>query len=257
MRYNHFPKLIVTLSALWLLSIIFFNSSSYALTYSDDFDDNFINSSFWRSSREGVGALPLVSQINHQLQITIPSTTSDIFGAGYISTRRYLGDFDAQVDFTIINLNTDNCGFSVNLRLLDIGACVRRCKTNSTEENYSSVLYPAYPQVPENINIPTGDFSGSLRMVRSGTTITNYFLGPSGWIEIGHCSDPRFADFAEFALDVTGSWFSADPHQEIKIAFDNFIFNYEPQPIPIPTAIILFGSGLFSLAGYEVKKRFS
>jgi len=73
----------------------------------DDFNDNKINSSLWKSYTVGSG--PTVAERNKRLEITFPANSSgDLFGAGYTTVCTLTGDFDIQVDYSLLTWPKEN-----------------------------------------------------------------------------------------------------------------------------------------------------
>ena len=84
--------------------------------------------------------------------------------------------------------------------------------TNAWGESYNSFIDPTFASAP------TTDTSGSLRLVRSGATMTSYYASGGGWI--GLASAPAQQTPAIVALSFKS--YNDFGHQAAQVAFDNF-----------------------------------
>ena len=85
-------------------------SSEVSTVFSDDFDDNVINSSIWTASVSGSG--PTIAEVNQRLEISLPGGSQDgsgsIFSANCTNRCTLSGDFDVQVDYQVMTWPTAN-----------------------------------------------------------------------------------------------------------------------------------------------------
>ncbi len=118
---------------------------------------------------------------------------------------------------------------SFNLKVWPLHNGVRVAMAASSASNGVSRLsasstdyYPAgeYYNFATAPGVTTGDLSGTLREVRSGTTATGYYFSGSTWISLGSTSsDTSDATFSIYAY----SYGTVFLHQEVKVFFSDFI----------------------------------
>ena len=186
----------------------------------DDFDDNQIDASLWSAYQGDPG--PTVSENNQSVEIAYPSQLEgELFGAGYVSVCQLTGDFDIQVDYRLLTWPSAN-GVRVAL-VTDTGSVERTSFGN----------FPDFPDEPREVYLTnfndevsgiteTTDISGKLRQVRSGNTLSGYYLVEGNWALIhtaeGTTNDTSFG-LASWSHDYA---FSGQP---VNVAFDNVIVN--------------------------------
>jgi Tol biopolymer transport system component len=194
--------------------------STPRLPYLDTFDGPQIDPFWGQPFVQGNG--PTVEQTNGQLEIGVPASTTNDPSAGYISAGvntqcRLNGDFDAQVDYRLLQwpatpmVNADFDTFSqangwqaYGLFVFDPGGLGTGVSTN----------FPG----PVNTYIPDASSSGTLRFSRSGDTLTTYRLVNGAWAPIQSILDTQ----TDVGLDLN-VFSNAAPgtHGDVKIAYDN------------------------------------
>jgi hypothetical protein len=181
----------------------------------DDFNTNTRNVDLWSIIHDGTGGF--VQWTNGRLEMTIAADGAPAPGSGsnigaHVGANCLLGgDFDAQVDYTLL---TWPAGDSVNVGMTAFftNGNIDRT-TNAFGEFYNSFLDPVFASVP------TLDQSGSLRLVRSGGTITSYYRSAGGdWVQLA--TAPAQQTTAIVALSFKS--YNDFGHQTAKVAFDNF-----------------------------------
>jgi len=188
----------------------------YLDTFSGDRIDPFWSLPFITGS--GVS----MTETNGQIEVPVPSTATVDPSLGYISLSMngqclLSGDFDIQVDYRLLNWPSPsgaNVGFSTfppdfssghGMFVFDPGG--------------GTGVSTGFPG-PLNTFIPTpGVLSGTLRLARTGATMTAYWFGPNGLTALQTTSDSTAATL--FGLNV----FSNIAHADVKVAFDNFRVN--------------------------------
>ena len=196
----------------------------------DDFNDNSINSDLWSEGQVGG---PAVNEINQRLEIFFPwNSAGEYFGAGYSSKCLLRGDFDIQVDFSLLDWpSVEQLGTGNGVR---IGLAVGEGESwwSVQREGYGSLTFdfPGYPREVYACDFagsvegiaPTGDMSGKLRLVRSGNTLTGYYFNSGSWVNVASgwvtTEDVSFSPTA---------WSHDDVFMDnnVLLAFDNFIVN--------------------------------
>jgi hypothetical protein len=132
--------------------------------------------------------------------------------AGVMSRCVLHGDFDAQVDYRLLDWPPSN-GVHVNFGTNFPQAVGRQ---NMAGE----LIFAWFP--PSVVNLPLNDLSGALRLVRRGRTISGYVRGRGGWKRLLTSDDPY--DDIRLQLSISsleGEW----AHRDVKVAFDNFRVN--------------------------------
>jgi hypothetical protein len=221
---------------------------AYTGTISDNFNDNNINTSLWQAFSSGTAS---VNEVNQQLEISLPGTSSG--EAGYVSRCALRGDFDMQVDFTLLNWPSGN-GTESGLELSTLPhrdnliAGVGRSNLSSIDSYLSEIIGPFFGFAP------TGDLSGKVRINRTGDTITSYYWDTVSlsWADILSHTDPVLAQDGVFDLVFGLNPDSMPGGFPVKMAFDNFQLQYDQLVcIPLPPTLLLLGSGLlgFGLPG--------
>jgi hypothetical protein len=187
--------------------------ASGAVPYLDSFDSTAIDGSFWLPNDNG----PSVDQTNGVLEIDVPADSEpDPSGhaivAGVMSRCALHGDFDAQVDYQLLDwppANGVHLNFGTNFPQ-GVG------RQNMAGE----LIFAWFP--PDVVNLPFGELSGSLRLVRRGRTISGYVRAPGGWRKLLIADDPYGDTRLQLSISsLAGEW----AHQEVRVAFDDFRIN--------------------------------
>ena len=214
----------------------------------DDFNDNAINPSCWTTLPSGFG--PTINETNQRLEMVFPANctsepVSGAFGEGYQSVCRLNGDFDMQIDYSLIDWPSENgvrIGFGVSEVPIELGvgcAPVERVSFGNNEHTGwpREVYLTEFSDGVKGVTA-TSDLSGKLRLVRAGTTLSGYYFSNGSWVLV-HSGPVTAADV--YIVIAAWSHNSIFADQGVKIAFDNFVVNQgdlscEPMPTPTPTA---------------------
>jgi len=178
----------------------------------DDFDANTRNVDLWSIIHDGTGGF--VQWTNSRLAMTIAgdgvADSNSSLGVHVGANCLLSGDFDAQVDYQLLTWPTGD-GINVGIQAFFTNGTVSR-STDSFGDSYNTFLDPIFNAVP------TQDQSGSLRLVRSGGTITSYYKSGGAWVQLATAP-------AQQTTAIVGLFFKSFGgfgHQTAKIAFDNF-----------------------------------
>ncbi len=124
------------------------------------------------------------------------------------------GDFDAQVDFTLLEWpQADN--IFVGLSAIYAGAAVGREDNSAWGDGYTSWVVPG-----TNGSIPLTDASGSVRIARVDGIATTYIWHRGARTRFASGSSTGAAVFGLQAMSSDGA--SSFGQQELKVGFDNF-----------------------------------
>lgn len=143
------------------------------------------------------------------------------FGARVTSVFLLQGDFDIQIDFSLLQWPLHN---GVRLAIAMTGHLyddygVERSSLSSSEPLGPGEVYVADFTGGPIVLVPTQDTTGSLRLVRVGATQTGYYLASGSWIPI--LTGP--ATTGELAIQLHAwSHDYAFQHQLVLAAFDDF-----------------------------------
>lgn len=233
----------------------------------DNFNSNIINSSTWNTAQAGFG--PSVSAVNQRIEVSFPTDSANdlslgIFGAGLSSRCTVKGDFDAQVDFRLLNWTFSN-GVRVGLASTPGAFFASAFSTTNPPFAVERISFGNpindFPGLPRESYLthfldgvqgvtPTSDLSGTLRLTRTGGLETGYYLTSGNWVMI----HTGAAITQDIHLNIVAwSHDYAFEHVFVKIAFDNFTLNrgtatcpaitLNPSSGPLGTKVVVQGSG--------------
>lgn len=181
----------------------------------DNFDDGVLDRAVWvRTASSGV----TVEERNQRLEMTIaPDALAEgdykLISGTYGTHCRFLGDFDARVEFELLEWPEAN-GTIVQLAawFQSFNAGVVRQSQLWTEE-YGSWLTRRARSSPSN------DTRGALRLRRVGDAVTTYFRRSADWYPLQTSSGFVGAPLVGIQSMSRDDWFADKP---VRIAFDNF-----------------------------------
>lgn len=184
-----------------------------AFPITDDFSANTRDVDLWSVIHDGTGGF--MHWRNGRLELSIaadgapaPATGTSI-GAHVGANCLLNGDFDVQVDYELLTWPPgDNVNVGINAFFTN-GTIDRT--TDAFGESYKSFVAPNFASAP------TTDTVGSLRLVRSGGTMTSYYRS-GGWVELA--SPPAQQTPAIVTLSFKS--YSDFGQQAAEVAFDNF-----------------------------------
>jgi len=140
----------------------------------------------------------------------VPGGPYDVIDGHYGTQCSFPGDFDARVDFELLDWPA-GAGVSVGLWAFFANAAVVRQASRQWGELYAAWVVPA------NGSTSLPDRSGSLRLARVDGTITAYFWHEGSWRTLVRGEDRGRA--------VLGPSLQGTPdfgHAAVEVAFDNF-----------------------------------
>jgi cytoskeletal protein RodZ len=191
------------------------------VTITDDFSGSSMNPQIWiLAPPEGTGVD--LAQTNGQLELTMqadatPNPQWNAMSAGYWTACTLGGDFDAQIDYTLLDWPAAN-GTVVALGVSwpGVGNVINlvRASRSSGQEDYTFAAPSG-----ESRTLDTTDESGGLRMTRVGALVTSYIRVGGRWESF---YSARYRGFVtlQFVLWASGSDFA---HKDVSVAFDNFV----------------------------------
>jgi hypothetical protein len=237
------------MTAILISGVLLNTANVYADSITDGFDTG-ISSLYWTQHTPG-GSSSIVGS-GGEVLMTQGNDAGGILGA-YLEFKYLLtGDFDARIDYRLINWPVNN-----QERIGIILAAPDGVSAIAAVERISDDGFVAGNEgylthfLNGTISVPTTDTAGTLRLTRTGDTVAGYYWSGSGWSLVNSYSS---------ALNNPGPsplylpiWWQAAPTVGVQIAFDNFFLDAPgttiPQ-VPVPAAIWLLGSGLIGLGGF-------
>ncbi len=163
--------------------LILAGAPAHAQVFVDNFNDNHIATDVWTVELYGYGAQ--LHEQNQRLEFFMPANASGgEFGARLISRFELRGDFDIRVNFDLLTWPLYN-GVRVAIGLTDANFDdygMERSSLSAIEPLGAHEVYVA--DFGPFVLVPTSDLSGSLRLVRSGSTQTGYFGSAGTWTPV-------------------------------------------------------------------------
>ena len=180
----------------------------------DDFGDPTLDPLTWSIWSAGTGSS--YAQTNGEAVFSIAGDVTfepKFHQAGInIGTKcRFPGDFDARVDFSLLQWPTGN-GATVSLVAYQTGLVDEVTRSTTTQ-------YDIYTAWPNQGTAPLADTSGSFRIARSNGIVRTYFWHRDQWHELG-----KLSISGEIWVGVS-IWTFANlwQQQPVSAAFDNFV----------------------------------
>jgi len=185
----------------------------------EDFNDNKIDSTVWVGGIVSSG--PQLAEESCQLEMTLPGTSiGDPFGVALMSKFLLRGDFDIRVDYHLLAWPYGN-GVRIGLSATSDNG-VERVSLGSQNDHpwaprevYATDFYDGPQGFTE-----TSDMDGSLRLVRSGSTLIGYRYESGQWSLIHAGPGPDF-DVPVLLHSWSHDWAFMD--WDVALAFDNFV----------------------------------
>lgn len=188
----------------------------------DDFNDNNTDVSKWVSESGSSGTE--IDEVNRRVEVSHSASASGyIFYSQYKSVCKLKGDFDIQVDYQLLQWPSSS-GIRVGLAVRDMSSSslptwtVERVSISEVESTVPKEVYLTNFNGAIRGLEGTQDPSGTLRLVRSGNTITGYSGSEALASGRATTNDVGFI-IASWGHDF---WFSGE---EIKVAFDDMKIN--------------------------------
>lgn len=193
-------------------------TSAFGQVFVDHFDSGVINTNVWSPyATSGPGFR--VAAASQRLEV---STGSGYGGAGLVTNASLSGDFDVQIDYSLLQWPSRN-DHGVRLVLTDAGVgvsggvAVLRYSSPDGKEGYA---FAPLSGVAAGYIVETSDTGGGLRVVRTGSRLTSYFRTGAGWRSIGSADVVTTPTRISIEIGTAGS--SAP---SASAAFDNFVVN--------------------------------
>lgn len=182
----------------------------------DNFDDGVRNGSFWHQIVTGTGIT--LTERNGRLEVEFAPDGAaggeyNVLGAHYGTQCRFLGNFDARVDYELLEWPATN-GVLVQLNawFTRRGAVAVGRQSQAWDEEYVTWADP------RSNSRPTLDNRGSLRIRRVGSIISTHYKSGRQWLSLGSARTDEAPMIGVQAM-TRDEWFADRP---VRVAFDNF-----------------------------------
>jgi len=194
-----------------------FGSVVVPLTMNDDFNDNVLDPTRWESYVDPAPSAGTVAETNQRLEVTL---NGGAVNAGIRSRCSVAGDFDVQVDFSLLNWPSNNRqGFSLEAEDLGQGQ-FGLFRVERFNEVGGDAYHMVFPNQAGDPTFPTTDTAGKLRLVRIGTTLSGYYHNGTNFVFINSAPVPTNPT----RIVLNGGLFRSDA-TPASFAFDNFKVN--------------------------------
>ena len=185
-------------------------------TLSDDFSESTPNDILWTTWAEGDGATYTLA--NGRLEFTLPTSAQpggryNMVGPSLGTRCRFGGDFDAQVDFELLEWPA---GAGVHMQLSswvfpNVNSSAGR-QINQFGDQYIGNINQSFTTVP------TRDAKGTIRLTRSRGVESAYYRSNGSWVLIQSGTARGQAQLGIQLFAMADEW----SRSEVKVAFDNF-----------------------------------
>jgi hypothetical protein len=190
----------------------------------EGFENNSYDQDFWFLSTQGTG--PTTAVANDLLKITIPANSNSgenpyPFGGQIGSKFELVGDFDVQVDYSLLDWPSPTgiqvgIGPRVYTGMFPAGVWLMNDPTYDPVQVYEAWLNG------DDFRTAAPGTSGKLRLQRLGNTISTYYYD-NGWQFLGSRTDTHFGPKCGLNLYVYSHNFQ---NKAVKVIFDNIIVTY-------------------------------
>jgi hypothetical protein len=183
---------------------------------SDDFGDSWMNSLKWHVIKTGTQVE--VAQKDGRLEIELgPGAVAggayNTIDGHYGTQCRFPSDFDARIDFTLLDWPSAN-GVFAGLNTFFADTAVGRQSSTEWGETYAAWV------IPNNGGVPgVTDTSGRIRIARTDGVISAYVMRRGSWFRLVSGRNTGTAIIGPQAT-ATDEGFG---HKPVRVAFDNFV----------------------------------
>jgi hypothetical protein len=191
----------------------------------DNFDDGVMDRTMWHDIITGTGVT--MAERNGRLEVSIAADATaggqyNVIDGHYGTQCRFLGDFDARVDFEVLDWPATNGVIVQLVAWFQSGgmAAGRQSQRWEQGEGYTSYS-PGW-----NAAFPSSDLRGSLRIRRQDLLSTTYYRTPGRWARLltfipsPNVRGPAAAPIIGLQAMSTNEAFADRP---VRVAFDNFV----------------------------------
>ncbi|MEW6660472.1 MAG: hypothetical protein AB1424_17640 [Thermodesulfobacteriota bacterium] len=209
-------------------------------TITENFTNNQYNTALWNLWNQGTGTTSQI--INDRFEVTVA-------GNGYAGFNGYgftlVGDFDMQVDFTLIDWPTDN-GTQLIIAPYNLAdtISVQLGRANApTDVNHKEQYFSIFSGNYNSTGVTGPSLSGTLRLLRTGNTMEVFYWDGSNWQSVGSATNASLGGRVGVGMNI-GPYANNYSGIPAKAAFDNIRITYTTlgpafQPGPGPVIMLL------------------
>lgn len=152
----------------------------------ENFNNNQYAQQYWWINSIGAGVDSTVA--NNRLEITLPVSTGGSLYMGMMGSNFALaGDFDMQVDFSLLNWPANNAS-QIGLSIDQANDCSIFRRSRGVNEGGGGEIY--FTMIKGQMSqVPASGSSGTLRMTRTGNTMAGYYWDGANWLLVGTGTD--------------------------------------------------------------------
>ena len=180
----------------------------------------------WGPYTEGTGASWALQ--NGRLEFTLPAggTTGGRYnqiGVAFGTQCRFNGDFDARVDYQLLNWPSGN-GSHMQFNAWVFPSPTSEASRSSTAsgEDYGGGV------AGTGRGVPTSDQNGALRLTRRNGVMTSYVQSGGKWVPLGSGKVPGQVMLGLQLFATSNDW----AHGDVSAAFDNFTLKAQNPSCP-------------------------
>ena len=203
-----------------IAGLAFARGSGSQAVFADSMRGRTIDAKFWDVSFAGQGSSATADGSGVELALSphaAPPAGSRLFYSRLASYCWLTGPFDIQVDYALRDWPPRN---GSTLQLSAAYADAARVSEPSGAEVYEAVSRPQTPGVGRyGHRLATRDTSGTLRLVRSGPTVTEYARQDGRWRRLLTAPVAPYSVYPLVQLSSTPSRFA---HREVRVSLSNF-----------------------------------
>jgi pimeloyl-ACP methyl ester carboxylesterase len=175
------------------------------------------NNSLWSEEGNPPGIGNVSYDSNQGLVLTLGAGNA---ARGIVSTCSVGGDFDVQVDYHLINWPAHN-PYGVRMGAADLGVGALG-EVGIVREGNLEFYTMVFGDTAVHTATTIGDALNTLRLVRTGSTLSGYFFRGGAWVQIGGTSGGASSNLTRFNLDVSTTNVLAPG---VQVALKNFKVN--------------------------------
>jgi len=224
------------LASLLLLAVALLTvAPSQGGTFTENFNNNQYNTKAWRIDNSGQSGVQ-TTVTNNRLEITLPASSGGSRYQGNMGSKFTLaGNFDMQVDFTLMAWPTNNAS-QVGLTITQANDFSINRRSKGLNEGGGGEWY--FTIIKGNgTQVQASGTSGKLRMKRTGNKMEGFYWTGTKWQLVGSFTDPSLGLATSVNITLNRDTSMSGPI--VSAAFDNILIR---TPSDIPAMLLLLSN---------------